>query len=51
MSASNGENEHSRKETVEDSMHESNMELEDQNEEEFRSRSPIKRPRYSRQER
>lgn len=43
MSASDGESEHIKTEIMEDNMHETNIVLEDQNENDFRPRSPIKR--------
>lgn len=46
MSVSDGESEYSCEEHMKDCLPESNMELEDQNEDESRSRSPIKRPKY-----
>lgn len=42
MSTSDGESEHSRKETMEARLHKSDMELENQNEEDSKPKSPKK---------
>lgn len=49
--ASYGESEHSSKETMEDNSHESYMNLEDQKEDESRSKSPIKKSIHLKTER
>lgn len=52
MSTSDGESEHSRKETMEARLHKSDMELENQNEEDSKPKSPKKKwTRYTPQER
>lgn len=51
MSASDGKSEHGRKETMGDGTHKSRMEPEDQNKEEFKPISPMKRTKYTLQKR
>ena len=50
ISISDGENEHDSKETTEDFVPESNLELEDQHKDKFGLRSPINKTRYKPQE-